>query len=665
MSINTAMQLSKKSQDGLCEFHKNSLRALDRQYNFREQMRQMDLAYLREKDLTLEHLRARQANKAGNSDKLQNITVPVIKPAVDMAVDYQAAVFLTDYPIFGVISDPANIDAAKSFQAVIEENSIRCGWNRELLLFFQRAFRYNLAALECSWDKIITAAVETDPTFRGGKEGKPKQIIWQGNRLKSWDMYNTYWDTRCLPYDIPDKAEFVGHTELMSKTALKTFIAQLDTKLLSNIIPAFNSPTLLGAASGESYSYYLPDLNPDALLGSVDRLGEDWDVWMGNLSKTSSGREINYKNLYEVTTEYVRIMPAEFDIRVPAPNTPQIWKLIWVNHSVLIYAERQTNAHEKIPVFFAQPAEDGLGYQSKSLAKDAEPFQDVASALMNSVLAGRRRAATDRVLYDPSRISEAQINNPNPSAKIPVRPAAYGKPVSEAVFPFPFRDDQAGLAMQEIQAVVNFGNVLNGANPARQGQFVKGNKTDGQWDTVMQNATSKDQRTALLFEAQIFTPLKEVIKLNILQFQQPGTVFSPTQQQAVPVDPLTLRQAVLNFKVTDGLTPAEKVISADALKISMQVIGSSPQIGGAYNIGPLFSYIMKTENVNLTPFEKGPAQQAYEQAVANYMTLAQMALQKGVPFSVPQPIPQQYGYDPNMQNPANQQAPGSATPATQ
>jgi hypothetical protein len=665
MSINTAMQLSKKSQDGLCEFHKNSLRALDRQYNFREQMRQMDLAYLREKDLTQEHLRARQANKAGNSDKLQNITVPVIKPAVDMAVDYQAAVFLTDYPIFGVISDPANIDAAKSFQAVIEENSIRCGWNRELLLFFQRAFRYNLAALECSWDKIITAAVETDPTFRGGKEGKPKQIIWQGNRLKSWDMYNTYWDTRCLPYDIPDKAEFVGHTELMSKTALKTFIAQLDTKLLSNIIPAFNSPTLLGAASGESYSYYLPDLNPDALLGSVDRLGEDWDVWMGNLSKTSSGREINYKNLYEVTTEYVRIMPAEFDIRVPAPNTPQIWKLIWVNHSVLIYAERQTNAHEKIPVFFAQPAEDGLGYQSKSLAKDAEPFQDVASALMNSVLAGRRRAATDRVLYDPSRISEAQINNPNPSAKIPVRPAAYGKPVSEAVFPFPFRDDQAGLAMQEIQAVVNFGNVLNGANPARQGQFVKGNKTDGQWDTVMQNATSKDQRTALLFEAQIFTPLKEVIKLNILQFQQPGTVFSPTQQQAVPVDPLTLRQAVLNFKVTDGLTPAEKVISADALKISMQVIGSSPQIGGAYNIGPLFSYIMKTENVNLTPFEKGPAQQTYEQAVNNWMTLAQMALQKGVPFSTPQPIPQQYGYDPNMQNPANQQTPGSATPATQ
>jgi len=669
MAATQSFPLTKTSQEALMEFHRLTVLQTDRQFNMRQQFQNIDLSYLREKDLTSANLRARLANQLGNADKFQNITVPVIKPQVDSAVDYQAAVFLTDYPILGVVSDPQWIDQAMQFQAIIEENSIRTGWTREFLLFFNRMFRYNIAALECTWDRVVTAAIETDVSYKGGQEGKPKKVIWQGNKIKAWDMYNTYFDTRCLPYDIPSKAEFVGHTELFSKTALKTFINELDTKLLSNIIPALESPCLLGpGGSGYAGGYYIPELNPSALVDTNDQMGFDWMAYVG-LNNNQRGGSINYRGIYEVSTEYVRIMPAEFSIRAPAENTPQVWKLIWVNHTVLIYAERQTNAHEKIPVLFAQPSEDGLGYQSKSLAKDAEPFQDVATALMNSIIASRRRAISDRVLYDPSRITEAHINNPSPSAKIPVRPTAFGSEISKSVYAFPFRDDQAGTAMQEIQAVVQFGNVLNGQNAARQGQFVKGNKTDGQWESTMTNATSKDQRTALLLEAQVFTPLKEIIKLNILQFQQPGTVYSPSQQTEVTVDPLKLRQAVLQFKVTDGLTPKDKVISGEALKVAMQVIGSSPQLGAAYNLGPMFSYIMKTENVNLSAFEKSPNQQAYEQAQAQWGQLAQLAIQKGTPFEIPQPLPAQFGYDPNMQNPVNKAvaaaSPGTSNPAVQ
>lgn len=653
MAITQPFSVTKKSQEGLLEFHKYALRALDKASTLRSYLESIDRAYLREDDASSEHLRARQANSAGDKDKLQNITVPVIRPQIDAAVNYQAAVFLQDYPLFGVISAPQFINEAKQFQAVIEENSIRAGWSRELLLFLRRAFRYNLAPLEVSWDRIATAAIETNVADATTGQGRPKQIIWQGNVLRAWDLYNTYFDSRCLPYDIPANGEFVGHTQLMSRTALTTFISKLAIlgKLIENIPAAYNS----GKEGSPNYTYYMPNLNPDSGFTISDRVGEDWDGWAGLRARSMGGVEINYKNLYEVSTEYVRIMPVDFDIKAPSPKTPQVWKIIWVNHSVPIYVERQTNAHEKLPVLFAQPYEDGLGYQTKSLAKDAQPFQDVASGLMNAVMAGRRRAATDRVLYDPSRVSEHHINSSNPAAKIPVRPSAYGKPVGEAVFPFPFRDDQAGIAMQEIQAVVQFGNVLLGQNQARQGQFVKGNKTDGQWDTVMSNATSNDQATALLLEAQVFTPLKEILKLNILQFQQPGTYYSNSQQTQVDVDPLALRQAIMNFKTTDGLLPDEKVMSTDTLKVAMQAIASSQPLSGAYNIGPMFSYIMKTENVDLTPFEKSPQQLAYEQAYNNWVMLAQMALQKGTPFQTPAPIPQQFGYDPATQDPAARQ----------
>lgn len=666
MSATQSFPLPKLAQEGLIQYHRTASTLVVRQWNLRERMRTIDLAYIREQDWTSEHQRAEIANRYGDSNKIQNITIPVIKPQVRAAVAYQAAVFLTDYPIFGVTSDAQFIEAAKQMQAVIEENSVRGGWVRELLLFFQDGFKYNLSAIECTWDKVITAALDTDPSFSQGQQGKVREVIWNGNILTRWDPYNTYFDCRCEPYDIPVKGEFCGRTQLMSRTALKTFIAKLDNKIIENIQPAFESPSLLNIGDSGTYgaSYYLPLVNPKSLI-DPDTIGSfDWLGWVGmNSTGNRKGGAINYRGLYEVSTEYVRIIPSDFNLRVPAPNTPQVWKLIIINHSIIIYAERQTNAHEKIPVFFGCPSEDGLSYQTKSLATDALPFQQTASALMNSILAARRRAVTDRVLYDPSRISEQHINSPNPAAKIPVRPSAYGKNPGESVYAFPFRDDQSGINLQEIQGLIGFANQLNGQNQARQGQFVKGNKTDGQWQSTMSNATSSDQLTALLYEAQVFTPMKEVLKLNILQYQGNTSVYSPSQKQNVAVDPILLRQAIINFKVTDGLLPAEKVISTESRRIAMQVIGTSPNIGAAFNIAPMFSYIMKTENVDLTPFQKSPQQQAYEQALSSWQMVAMEAAKKGTTPSA-MPMPQQYGYDPQMTNPTVQGTTSVSTPGS-
>jgi hypothetical protein len=654
MAAPQAFNISRAAQEGIIQFHRTAPTLIEKQWNIRESMRQIDIAYIREADYTKEQEKARLANLFGDADKIQNITIPIIKPQVRAAVAYQAAVFLTDYPILGVVSAPQYISAAKQMQAVIEENSIRGSWVREFLLYFQDGFKYNLSAIEVCWDKVTTAAIETDPSFDLGQSGKVKEIIWSGNKVTRWDPYNTYFDCRVEPYDLPSKGEFVGRTQLMSRTALKSFIASLDNKIIENIQPAFESPSSLNPSSNTAQygaSYYLPLINGKALIDPSLVMFADWEAWVGLSTSAKHAGRINYRGIYEVSTEYVRIIPSDYNMKVPAPNTPQVWKFIIVNHSVIIYAERQTNAHEKIPVFFGCPAEDGLVYQTKSLAQDAVPFQQVSTALMNSVLASRRRAVTDRVLYDPSRISEGHMNNPNPSAKIPVRPSAYGKPVGESVYQFPFRDDQAGISLQEIQSLVQFSNVLNGQNQARQGQFVKGNKTDGQWESTMSNATSQDQITALLYEAQVFTPLKEVIKLNILQYQGAASIYSPSQETVIDVDPVQLRQAILNFKITDGLLPADKVIKTDTMQTALQAIASSATLAQGYNIAPMFSYLLKTQNVDFMPFEKSPAQLAYEQALGAWQQVAMQAAMKGVELSTPMPTPQEFGYDPNMNSP--------------
>jgi hypothetical protein len=655
---NTPVLLPRKTQEALIQYHHQCYMLQTSNWNIRDQMRQIDLAYIRENDFTQENLRAKAANKYGDPTRFQNITVPVVMPMVEAAVTYQSSVFLTGHPIFGVVSNPQTMDAAMQMETVIEEQSVRGGWVRELMMFFRDGFKYNLAALEVNWDRVVTAALETDLAF-STTQARPKEVIWEGNCLKRKDPYNLIFDTRVAPSEIYWRGEFAGYTELMSRIQLKQFVNSLPDKMVDNVIAAFESGLGFSGISSTDMQggFYTPQINPNALLDRDSRGTTNWMAWAGIAGSQSN---IKYKDTYEVTTLYAKILPADFGMKVPAQNTPQIWKFIYVNHSVLIYAERQTNAHGYLPMLFSQPLEDGLEYQTKSLAQNVQPIQDVTTALMNSNIAARRRAISDRGIYDPSRISEAHINSDNPAAKIPVRPAAYGKPVQEAYYPIPFRDDQAGIIMQDIQQLLQMGNVITGQNPVRQGQFVKGNKTQHEFQSVMSNANGRDQMTSMLLEAQVFTPLKEILKINILQYQGGVSLFNREKQQVVKIDPVALRKAVMDFKVSDGLTPSDKLINSDTLQVAMQVIGSSPQIAAGYNLAPMFSYFMKTQGGRIQEFEKSPEQMAYEQALQQWQLAMQTVsesfkgmepaeVQKLMQQLPPQPQPQQYGYNPQQQ----------------
>lgn len=634
-------------QKSIVQYQRNCWTYYISLWDMRAKLTQNDLAYQREKDLTAEQAKARRANQYGDSTKYQNYTVPIVMPAVEAAVTYQTSVYLQGTPIFGVVSDAANQDQATAMETVIDDQARKGGWTRELIMTFRDAFKHNISFVEVDWKRQVSAAVESDITFAGGAQGKPVEVIWQGNRIRRLDPYNVFFDTRVSPSKLSEYGEFAGFTELMSRVRLKAFLNELPTKLSNNEKPAFE--TGLGGAGFQMYM--IPNINPDSLQPGRTYTDFDWYSWAGiSEANPFTDARINYRGAYEVTTLYARIMPSDFNNwKVPAPNTPQIWKFIIVNSQVLVYAERQTNAHNRLPIMCCVPYDDGLDYQTKSLLDNIKPVQEISTAMINSALASRRRAISDRGLYDPSRVSEANINSANPSAKIPVKPAAYGLPLNEAYYPIPFNDNQSGVIFQEIGQLAQYANQITGQNPARQGQFVKGNKTLHEFDTIMANANSRDQMVALLMEDQFFTPLKEILKINILQYQAGTQLFNSTQKQTVTVDPLALRKTVMAFKVSDGLTPTDRLISSDALQSAFQVMAQAPTIGQDYNMPDMFAYLMSTQGADLKQFKKDPNQVAYENAAQQWQQLAMMVAQKGGDISKipPQPTPQQFGWDPN------------------
>jgi hypothetical protein len=665
MAATTPMLLSKNSQAALIQYLRSCYQQHNVMYNMRARMLQIDKQYARETNNLEEQARAKAANRAGNQNRFQDITIPVVMPQVESAVTYQASVFLTGTPLFGVAASPAYENEALAMETAIDAQATRGGWSRHFTMFFRDGFKYNLSAVEVSWGREVTVALETDIGF-SASQAKPKEVIWEGNKVKRLDMYNTIYDTRVALAEVHTKGEFAGYVELYSRIALKKMLNELPDARTDNIKEAFESPTMGLSIGGDASpgTFYVPQVNPDVPAQNLQSGTMNWESWAGI---AGADQKIAYKDLYHVTTLYARILPSDFAIRVPGANTPQVWKFIFVNNAVLVYAERQTNAHGYIPILFAQPLEDGLNQQTKSLASNVAPIQDITSALSNSSIAARRRSISDRTLYDPSRITEAHINNPNPSAKIPVRSAAYGKNIADAVHQFPFRDDQAQVNAQQMQMYGSMANTISGQNPVRQGQFVKGNKTQSEFQDVMSHSNGRDQLTAMGYETTVFTPLKEICKINILQYQGGVSLYNREKKQQVTLDPVALRKAVLEFKVSDGLTPTDKLMDTDTMLVAMQQIGSSPAIGSAYNLGPLFSYLMKLKGADIGAFEKSGEQQAYEQAMGQYQSMIQQLFKENPDVKQeqlpPAPKPQDYGYDPAKKAGTDMSTPPSKVPA--
>ena len=664
MPANTPIILKQPTQDKIVQLFRACSTNFLGTWNIRQQLLEADRLYMRERDITIETQKANVANRLGDPTKFRNIEVPVVMNSVESAVTYQTSVFLTGSPIFGVSASARYMDAALQMETIIDDQSVRGGWARELQMVIRDGYKYNLGICEIDWERKKVFAPETDLSF-SPDQAKATEVYWEGNTVRRVDPYNVFFDVRYKPVDMAKRGEFFGYSDLLSRSEFIRFLQALTVRM--NYKKACESgPSQVGA--GYPNDYYIPQLNPRSLINQATAGSINWMQWIG--LEVPHGGAINFHNSYIVSKFYARICPADYGINSEAPYVPQIWKFYVVNGQILVYAERQTNAHDMIPMLVAQPLEDGLGYQTKSLAQNSEPFQQVGSALVNSAIASRRRALADRGLYDPSRVDAKAINNDSASAKIPVRPAAYGRPLSEAYYPIPYQDQQSAQAMSDLQVMMNLNDQVTGLNRAQQGQFQKGNKTLYEYQNVMGNADARQQNTSLLLEYQFFFPLKEIVKLNVLQYQTPTTVFSRAMEQEVAIDPVTLRKANLIFKVSDGQIPASKQMNTESFQAAAQFLATNPQIGAAYNIAPMVSYLFKSQRADVAQFEKSPQLQQYEQAMGQWQQAVQTLaatyskltkpdgtsytpeeIQKSLP---PQPQPQQFGVDPN--NPY--QAPG-------
>lgn len=577
---------------------------------FRNMLLYRDRVYQRQLDMTDEHIKALRANLAGDARKLQNLTVPIVMPQIESAVAYQAGVYLTSYPIFGVISYPKNMSAALQFETAVGDQSIRYGWARELVKVLRDGYKYNFGAAVCLWKRTPLKAVVTNTATEYAGMAKLSEYSYGGNCIQRIDPYNCFMDMTVPPANMHSEGEFFGWNEVMSRIQLKRLFRVLDADKTTQAADAYKSAfpgTTQDNASGTNY--YQPRVNRMMDMGTSLSTGTNWGQWAGMVSG-SGGNRLDFKSHYLVTHFMCRATPQDFGAR---GNHEKVFYGIIINWSVVVYVEEMNVGHDFMPAFVMQPYEDGLGYQTQSMLDNATPFQDMSSALWNASLESKRRQIFDRLVYNPRMIDKKDIDPASAVARIPLRNAAMakdGNEIARAIYQIPYRDDGAATNLQMAEMISGMADQATGQNKVDRGQFQAGNKTRTEFTQTMGNSNSRQQLSSIVIQGQFMTPLKETIKSNTLQFQSSGTILNQDRKEEVNVDPVEMRKSILEFKMTDGMLPMDKIMNPELLMVFLQTAQALPTAATEYDIMGMFTYWAKLQGATwLEDFKRSPEQQ--------------------------------------------------------
>jgi len=171
--------------------------------------------------------------------------------------------------------------------------------------------------------------------------------------------------------------------------------------------------------------------------------------------------------------------------------------------------------------------------------------------------------------------------------------------LKEAYHQIPFDSHGMDNALQAGMQMVGFGKEMSGLNAPQQGQFQRGNKSVKEWVDTMGGSEGRLRLPALSLEYQVFYPLRELLKLNILQYGDDAILVSQRTGKEVRVDIAELRRTVLSFRLADGYSPKSKLASTDAIAQGIQMLSQSPILQQAYgtSLPAMFAHLMQLMGV--------------------------------------------------------------------
>ena len=601
--------ISRATHDALIDYITNILdRDKDDRTGFHDKLRAIDYAYFMkvlEEANDIEGLRKVKAQQESNP-----LEVPLVMSQVESANAYLTDIFASGYPLIGVIGAKGKEAIADKMEALLTNHAIRARWTPNIMQNIADNVRYNFGALEVTWDYMPGYELTEPASLEAGADVGVK-TVWEGiNVIRALDPYNTLWDGRFSPNEAGLRGDYVGYCDIMSMWELQQLLQRLRANGLS-----MNSRDAMESSSAVMDSYYTerPTIREYATTQRSSKV--NWYSYL-NGGPVGGNKGINKQSAYLRHKLYLRIIPKDFGLLTDNPTEPQLWEVQVINAKHIISIRKLVLADNQTPIILSSIKEDGYGIQTPSIAESIIPSQDAASELLNARLLANKRALGDRAIFDERYLYREEVESEAASQKMVLR-TSFNEMVSmDNIYrQIPFDSSSTVGALQDIQQVLYLAEMSHGINSSQQGLFRKGNRTLGEVQQVTGASDMRSMLLALNYEFLVMSQVKALIKFNTMVRATRQQVLSPYKKELLDVDPAEFREAVLDFKLADGLINKSTLVPPEVFASMIQYMMQSEQLQQEYDVPAMALQLFSVQGIkNLSQYKReanaAPIQQA-------------------------------------------------------
>lgn len=552
----------------------------------------------------------------------QNQNLPLSYVHLDDMMTYFAQTFAPNRGMFYHTGKPDEQQDASQITTLMNNHAIYSGYYRQVLLGIFSILKYNRGGYYVSWTEEIGPKLVRDPT--SGTDTLDSQVSWRGNRLEALDMYNLLCDPLVHPTELHVNGEFAAMAKLKSHYWLQHKASQ---GIYYNCEDALKE-----AGQLVEFNYYKhPPREAHFDLGDNTGSGDSSTNWVQVLSESMS---YSTSSGYELVEIFIRLNPVEFGL-VPidqrqARNRYETWRFTVLNDKWIIDATYLNNVHGHIPFYMGLLNDDLMGTSQKAVSEILQPLQDFASFLVNVHIASNRSSVWGTTLYDPTMVDLKQIPPGEVNARVPVKPAAYGKDIRQFIW-------QHNATLDTKQTLSDLTGVMDLINQffptqALPSQIASIDRAvSDQVAAVQQGANRRQQKAARLLDDSVFRNVRFSMYYNIIQYQPDQTQVTDfyTGKQ-IQIDLAKLRNTDLPFIIGQGLKTLDRQQAASALQQIIFALIQAPQAAQGIDLLGLIDYWTGMVDIDIDmgqfrlapPTQVGPDGQPIEGGEAEAMAAA-------------------------------------------
>ena len=520
-------------------------------------------------------------NAAGGPQPLE-VNLQLVWAQLDNIVTYLMEVFAPDEGFYEALAPQDRQAVANSFAALMNRQAKDGQYYTQFQIFIWNCLKYNLGALRVEWHREMGIKLGN---AGDGSVSREEEIIREGNLIKALDPYNTLWDVSVNPWEVAKKGEFFAEIEPITKFRA---VRMAENKEI------FNIERFINTTWAPEYYFYRP--HPRVRMDIAEDGVTDWV----KILSAQTGYADQQPGI-EICHYYGWLRGKDWGLS--DNDDLSIWRISMAQNKWICATTELTNAHNMLPIGFAQPSVDNMVLQQKSAAEVLAPYQDYGSFLMNVHVKADRKRLYGITLYDPNIADLSQIPKGDVAARIPTGNSATNKNLNEAIAQFTDAPETSGTLemlatnielMEQMYPSDTLGNVTD-LERATQYQAA----------ATVHNSNKRSHKQAKIVDDQAIAPVRFMAVSNILEFQTSIELQLPNGQ-TIEVNPVEFRKLGIQYFIGEGLQSLDRMATWLQMKDVINGLLQSPQANAEVDMLQLISAWsqMGGLNIDLTQFRR-------------------------------------------------------------